>query len=293
MELVEQFQNRINEAISNPKIESWKYNNHVIYNVSGNFEINKIDNIENAVKLNPDFIIAEIEYSWTNYNYENVKHHIIFLTKYSYTNSFVFKNWKIAFNKGTSTYSVEGYYFNISDQLGFEREVKTNNASLSGYKELFEYVKLVSRYNTWQEYDLFIENYHLRFDNLENRIENTWNRLLLTQDLNLLAEFKGLEKEIQNDIMFDKDELNMPTYFFAEELYELSKKADLIYRISLIKKGNCLFAAGSKVVANNCFANAIQKWWSSDGSNEEIVESLELMIQKDRELLVKYFQIDL
>ena len=115
----------------------------------------------------------------------------------------------------------------------------------------------------------------------------------MTQDLNLLAEFKGLEKEIHNDIMFDKDELNMPTYFFAEELYELSKKADLIYRISLIKKGNCLLAAGLKAEANNCFANATRKRWGPSGNNIKIVENLELMIQKDRELLVKYFQIDL
>lgn len=290
MELSEQFQNRINQEVNDLGEE---YRSYSIYKVSGDLVIDKIDNIENAIKLNPDFIIVEFKYVWKNFQFGNHSERLVFLTNYSSLNGFFYTTWKILVGKSIKDYTTRGYYFNISDHLGFEREVRTKSASVNGYKELFEYVKLVTKWNTWKEYDLFIENYHLRFENLENRIENCWNKLLLTQDLNLLAEFENFEKEIQDDRMYDKGEFNIPAYFFAKELNELSKRADLIYRISLIKKANCLLAAESKAEANNCFANATRKRWGPSGYNEKIVENLESMIQKDRELLVKYFQIAL
>lgn len=289
MKLLEQYQKRIDEKILKLK---GSYSSFDIYNVSEDFEIQKIDTLEHAVDLNPHFIIVEIEYTWKNFNYTNSTHDIIFLNSYTSDNIFSFKNWNINFSKTFNNYSVTGYYFRIADQIGFVREVMTKSYSIRGYKELFEYIKIVAQWNTWKEYDLFIENYQLRFDNLENLIENTWNRLLLTQDLNLLAEFSTLEDELRQDQMFNKRDSKKPSFFFKSELNKLSRRADFLYRLILIKKSKCLLAKGLELESNEILDTITESTWWRKKENEKFKETLELMIENDHELINKYFQID-
>lgn len=297
MELLTHFQNRIIQEIN--KLGD-KYRCYSIYNVSGDLEIEKIDTLEHAVDLNPHFIIIEINRIWRNGIYINTTHELLFLNNFSSDNAFSFKNWNIVFDRTFDNYSINSYYFKISDYLGFEREVRTKSASVNGYKELFEYVKLVTIWNTWKEYDLYIENYHLRFENLENKIGNTWNRFLITYNKELIEDFNSFVDEIKNCEMinvkefhfdmefFVNDKSKVTTFFISNEIVELSNLAKRVFRFALTKLGHVLLVNGFNEKAHKIY-KALNQEFSGAGSNKKEVELYRKIKIEDDALMEKHF----
>lgn len=263
MSNVLKFQNILNDYVFLKT--DYKYRGYTLYSIFDDLSQIEYFDIESALALGPKYIIVTIsgyQYGPNKFN-TNISDYICLDKELNHTN-LIYNNWKIKYGNEEKTTWDKRQFIYVDDIYKIPRKYELTRWNSQGINSLLSFIKLILKWRSWNEYDLFIDSYQLKIQNLLNELDNIWLRSLLSKNYNNQESFSNFIAKIKMDDMYEsKDMFN--NYFFIPELESLNKELKYLIFLSSVKIAHLHFL-DNQILKSKAIYDYISKNYMFDSS---------------------------